>query len=648
MTNRTVAFTFTIDPVQPEPKITQVTLGLMPLDAATAQKVSTTMTEVIKRLLPTLQANNAAHYTLLMASKQFTVLAEMPTDEKKFSVNIINDAGVDIVLPLSQPTCDKLNIRSLAQRTIVSLPSKPLAGIPTSISASLQQTAMLSSPMPRAQNPTRPVKATPVPAESHGLLYRIFAAIGRFFVGVKNFFFSESDQPQYPPLLPKTHKVRRTQTSQVVGFGTSYQTAPAPIAKPTAGIRPLRNGNNICFINAAFQALMNMPELIPVIITAHREKITKDTARIEEVNALIAADQVEADGFQRQINELTKEYSWYHHLLPDSNYNALMKQRQAPLNRLSQQQKELRNLQASLTASRTLIEASETYRDDSKQAVWLNALRGFDPTFGSYSQEDSHDLLVRIFDPLLDPLRNGLDADGQKNIGTIPANIDPVVRATLSRFVPKIGEEKQLVRVVREADDEATRQIELAALDNHDVSPLPPGGLRKELVASPSIPFAVPAQSTSLQTLVTSQLTMQKPTEQDGTSVYVELGVRGDYEVSQKRIALESVNNPPEFLTLHLKRFTSDLFGNTDKNSTQITFPPDNKLTLIVDGQNINYEIHSVLVHQGQSPRGGHYFSFVRKDGAWVEANDSRVAPLAQLPASVEQDAYVVFLKRVN
>src|ERR1700677_4735255 len=106
MTNRTVAFTFTIDPVQPEPKVTQVTLGLMPLDAATAQKATATMTEVIKRLLPTLQASPdprfAAHYALLMASKQFTVLAEMPTDEKKFSINIINEAGVDIVLPLSQ------------------------------------------------------------------------------------------------------------------------------------------------------------------------------------------------------------------------------------------------------------------------------------------------------------------------------------------------------------------------------------------------------------------------------------------------------------------------------------------------------------------------------------------------------------------
>jgi hypothetical protein len=171
-----------------------------------------------------------------MASKQFTVLAEMPTDEKKFSINIINEAGVDIVLPLSQPTCDKLNIRSLAQRASVSTPSKPLAGMPTSVSASLHQAAIMSSTLPRAQKPTRPVNVTPVPPESQGLFYRIFAAIGRFF---RNLFSSESNQQKYPPLLPKTHKARRTQPSQVVGFGTSYQTASAPIAKPIAGIRPL-------------------------------------------------------------------------------------------------------------------------------------------------------------------------------------------------------------------------------------------------------------------------------------------------------------------------------------------------------------------------------------------------------------------------
>ncbi|HEX4839849.1 MAG TPA: hypothetical protein VFU89_05360 [Rhabdochlamydiaceae bacterium] len=433
----------------------------------------------------------------------------------------------------------------------------------------------------------------------------IFTAIGDYFRSFCSLFSSDNDELHDESLTPQTESDHIEDPNRTNRVGT-YQTSDAALAKPVHGIRPLSNGNNICFINGSFQPLMNIPGLVPELIKAHQAKIKKETVQIQ--------------GLQDQINANNLV-----HLTPNEDVRKLEKQRDV--------------LQKSIQASKTLIAACEAYKD--KEPIWLNALRGLDSAFRSGSQEDAHDLLVRIWDPVLEPLRNGVNAEGKRDIGCIPTDLHQSTLNVLGQFVPKFGEEKQLEHV------SVCRGMEL--IDNKDVSKLPPNGLLKTVAVASSIPFAVPPlkpdEKIPLQTLVTNQLTMQPLQEKDGTSVYEHNGIKSDYEVTQKRIVIESVGNtPPEFLTLHLKRFDND----SNKIETRIELPADNKLTLIVDGKNVNYEIHAVEVHEGRNPRVGHYFSYIKKESGWVEANDDHIAPLKKLPASVEKDAYIIFLKRIS
>ena len=586
MTNKTVAFTFTVNtPAQPGPEVTQVTLGGMPVTSASAKKASAVLTDVIKRLLPKLQANNSDHYTDLMDGKQFTVLAEMPDDGNKFSVNIVNEAGIDILYGLSQPTCDQMDIRSLAQRATVASPSKPIRRISGSAAAGMQ----------RAKNPTRPVKATPAPAESHGLLYRIFAAIGNFF---KSFFSSETNQHRYEPLIPKNPADKRPQAS----YGTSHENSSAPITKLIDGIHPLRNGNNICFINAVFQALANAPaEIKQAIIAAHEEKIAGETGRIEEL------------GLQCATDESTYLFPWWSR---------------------SPHRKTLEAVIASREASITLNQALRTYDDPTKESVYLRKLRGFIPdSIHGARQEDASELVVEIFAPVIDLLKTAAN---------------PQLLAQLRGIIHNFGEEKELVRQMLEGDAAVARDLQLQEIKPENLTQLPSKGLRKEVSLNSVLPFALEdsKDGISLQAIVNAELTMQKPKVPDGSAVYVDQGVRGDYEVSQKRNVIESLGNvPPEFVMIHLKRFRVAM-GDASKIDTPVELPQDNPLKLTVNGLPVNYEIQSIVCHTG-SISGGHYFSYVRKNGGWFVANDSRVGTVEQLPEAIKSQAYMVFLKRI-
>jgi ubiquitin C-terminal hydrolase len=141
---------------------------------------------------------------------------------------------------------------------------------------------------------------------------------------------------------------------------------------------------------------------------------------------------------------------------------------------------------------------------------------------------------------------------------------------------------------------------------------------------------------------------MSPPPEQDGEAVYVHNNVRADYQVTHKRIAIESLGvHPPEFVSLQVKRFGNDKYGHTYRINTPIQLPADNRLKLIINEKEETFEIQSLVLHSG-GISGGHYFSYLRKEAGWVEGNDSYVAPLAQLPESVEKDVYMLLLKRVN
>jgi hypothetical protein len=588
MTNRTATFTCTNSTklvVSP-----QVTLGLTPVDSATAQKATTVMTKIVNNIVEKLKNKYQTDYDRLMASKQFTVSFELPENKNKLLLNIFyNDGKNKIEFPLSDATSQSLK-ESLTPVAISTKASSHSTTLPTASQEELLlRTPLIRRAKPYAQRPTTPTDSLPktspipplTPAEtSHNFIYRFFAALLNW---IASSFSGTSD-------------VKGSKAGQHSTAGSTAQIKTTGTEKVVASIRGLRNENNICFINAIFQALMNTSEeMINIIINAHDAKIDK-----------------EADAIERLTTEIALEESSY--FLPIWS---------------SPKRADLKILEASREASITLNQALRLY-NTTKDMVWLNALRGFDPDWSGWSQQDARELLDKIFDPVLEPLTGGLGKNGLPSLDIIPENIDPNLKTSLSRFFPKFGIRKQWVLESEDSNLKNVTQL--------------PDGIHEEVNIDPIPRFEIPNDPTTLQDVVTTGLTMQQK-QLDDTAVYEINGKKGTCRIAQECLVIQSIEgNAPEYIPLQLKRFNDDL----SKNETEIIMPENNRITLIVNGQDVDYEIHTLVMHEGEYLSGGHYFSYVRKNNGWVEANDSRVIPLTELPETVEKQVYMIFLKRVD
>lgn len=103
-----------------------------------------------------------------------------------------------------------------------------------------------------------------------------------------------------------------------------------------------------------------------------------------------------------------------------------------------------------------------------------------------------------------------------------------------------------------------------------------------------------------------------------------------------------SISQAPQVLILHFKRFTNQ----GKKNNRVISFPFTLALP-IEDGRNsVKYDLYAVIIHDGQSCLSGHYFAYVRSDGEWYEANDSRVVQKDVRTAVGRGAAYILFYEQ--
>lgn len=87
----------------------------------------------------------------------------------------------------------------------------------------------------------------------------------------------------------------------------------------------------------------------------------------------------------------------------------------------------------------------------------------------------------------------------------------------------------------------------------------------------------------------------------------------------------------PNELTLTLKRFGSDMYGNAFKIKTPVAVERMLWLPAGATPENkpIPYELISFIVHSGEAG-GGHYLCYKKMEGRWIEANDSRVRFVAE------------------
>ncbi|BGP70274.1 ubiquitin-specific protease doa4 [Rhodotorula toruloides] len=125
-----------------------------------------------------------------------------------------------------------------------------------------------------------------------------------------------------------------------------------------------------------------------------------------------------------------------------------------------------------------------------------------------------------------------------------------------------------------------------------------------------------------------------------------------------------SVARLPQFLIIHLKRFTS----LSDKLATRLSFPLSNlRLAHLLPPMALapnppfhlnlphepetTYELYAVCCHLGATIEDGHYTALVRHSSSWFEIDDERVRPL-DTPAKLqrafreaEKTSYLLFYR---
>ncbi|GLI67672.1 hypothetical protein VaNZ11_011833 [Volvox africanus] len=111
-----------------------------------------------------------------------------------------------------------------------------------------------------------------------------------------------------------------------------------------------------------------------------------------------------------------------------------------------------------------------------------------------------------------------------------------------------------------------------------------------------------------------------------------------------KRISVEEA---PNVLTVHLKRFEYGSFGAKINKKvefgTQLDLRPYMSNT---KGPQQIYELYGVLVHHGHSVNNGHYICYVKAaNGLWHVCDDHRVSAVGERTV-LEQRAYILFYVR--
>eukprot|EP00892_Ulva_mutabilis_P001959 jgi/Ulvmu1/11764/UM008_0178.1 len=115
-----------------------------------------------------------------------------------------------------------------------------------------------------------------------------------------------------------------------------------------------------------------------------------------------------------------------------------------------------------------------------------------------------------------------------------------------------------------------------------------------------------------------------------------------------KAVRCTRIQEPPNVLTLHLKRFEFAVFGK--KVNRHIEFPLSLDLRKYMHATSPKgdhmYNLVSVIVHHGHSVSSGHYVAYVKSaSGVWHLADDSRVGSVR--PQQVlRQQAYILLYTR--
>eukprot|EP01063_Lacrimia_lanifica_P017711 TRINITY_DN24736_c0_g1_i1.p1 TRINITY_DN24736_c0_g1~~TRINITY_DN24736_c0_g1_i1.p1 ORF type:complete len:872 (+),score=351.71 TRINITY_DN24736_c0_g1_i1:52-2667(+) len=138
-----------------------------------------------------------------------------------------------------------------------------------------------------------------------------------------------------------------------------------------------------------------------------------------------------------------------------------------------------------------------------------------------------------------------------------------------------------------------------------------------------------------------SLLHFSKPEHLNGENKYVTpTGVKVD---AQK---VFTVYRTPRVLIIHLKRFVSNMFGQTKKINKYTEFSATLDMSKHASGPGAGeYEVYGVVVHHGGGLHSGHYTAYVKSsNGLWYCCDDELISQAREADVMKAQ-AYLLFYK---
>eukprot|EP01059_Diplonema_ambulator_P014524 TRINITY_DN25433_c0_g1_i1.p1 TRINITY_DN25433_c0_g1~~TRINITY_DN25433_c0_g1_i1.p1 ORF type:complete len:809 (+),score=302.40 TRINITY_DN25433_c0_g1_i1:54-2480(+) len=173
--------------------------------------------------------------------------------------------------------------------------------------------------------------------------------------------------------------------------------------------------------------------------------------------------------------------------------------------------------------------------------------------------------------------------------------------------------------------------------------PIPPEALSTNPQSATYEPFAFLTLEIQGHSVEKSLQHFAKPEHLTGENKYVTpSGVKVD---AQKSF---TVYRSPRILIVHLKRFLSNMWGDTKKVNKFTEFSVDLDMKNYTSGPESHaYKLYGVVVHQGGGTESGHYIAFITApNGLWYRMDDEDVTQVS-LNVVLKQQAYLLFYKRV-
>ena len=125
-----------------------------------------------------------------------------------------------------------------------------------------------------------------------------------------------------------------------------------------------------------------------------------------------------------------------------------------------------------------------------------------------------------------------------------------------------------------------------------------------------------------------------------------ELIVPSEVAPIQEVIKSLPVKEPPDILSINLRRYND----RYERLHDTVRFEPKIQVAVSGSDKTITYELKSVVVHQGTSINGGHYYTYAYNKGDFIEFNDSRVNKVDASDAEVDiqHNGYIYFYRKLE